>query len=440
MKSKRTLLLIALVLPLLCLAAILAYNLPPIHERLAWRVDELRLRIAYQLNPPAQVIFVPGQETPLPPPQVSVVTAALADQLAFTPTVDLPPDQPVATPAASPTPTIPATPLPGKAQLSGVRYEDQHGRFNYCAPANLSMALSYWGWEGNRDIVGPQIKPDPKDKNVMPYEMADYVENQTDFNALVRMGGDLETIKRFIASGYPVLVEKGTYLTDLSGVKSWMGHYQVITGYDDATGEFTAQDSYVGPDRSVAYEDMEKNWRAFNYSYMIIYPPDHEAQVLALLGTDADVTANYQHAAQKASDEIYGLDGIDQYFAWYNRGTNLMLLSDYTGAGQAYDQAFALYPNIPEAQRPWRMLWYQTGPYFAYYHSGRYWDVFYLAENTLSAMQSDKNLEETYYWRGMANVALGNTSGAIEDFRLALKYHPGFQPAEYQLSLLGIQP
>jgi hypothetical protein len=54
-------------------------------------------------------------------------------------------------------------------------------------------------------------------------------------------------------------------------------------------------------------------------------------------------------------------------------------------------------------------------------------------------MQSDKNLEESYYWRGMARAALGDQAAAIEDFRLGLKFHPGFEPALYQLKLLGVE-
>ena len=148
---------------------------------------------------------------------------------------------------------------------------------------------------------------------------------------------------------------------------------------------------------------------------------------------------NFQRAAQKASDEIYALTGIDQYFAWYNRGTNLVQLQDYAGAAQAYDQAFAVYPSIPENERPWRMLWYQTGPYFAYFYSGRYYDVLNLATTTLDAMQSDKNLEESYYWRAMAKAALGDSTGAIQDYRTSLQYHPGFSPALYQLKVLGVE-
>ncbi len=173
---------------------------------------------------------------------------------------------------------------------------------------------------------------------------------------------------------------------------------------------------------------------------MLIFPPEKEADVLALLGADADETANYQRTAQKASEEIYSQSGIDQYYAWYNRGTNLAALKDFAGAAQAYDNAFGVYPSIPVEKRPWRMLWYQTGPYAAYYYSGRYWDVISLADTTLSTLQSEPNLEETYYWRGMARLALGDSTGAVDDFRTSLSYHPGFTPPTYQLNQLGLAP
>ena len=108
-------------------------------------------------------------------------------------------------------------------------------------------------------------------------------------------------LKRFLAAGYPVLIEKGIYLHDLTGVVSWMGHYLVVTGYDETEKYFIAQDSYVGADQKVPYEDMVRNWRAFNYTYLVIYSADKEAEVLALLGPDADETANYQNAALKAA-------------------------------------------------------------------------------------------------------------------------------------------
>ena len=268
--------------------------------------------------------------------------------------------------------------------------------WNNCGPANLAMDLSYWGWQGDQKDTAAFLKPNERDKNVMPYEMQAFVEQDTGLKALVRMGGDDQMLKRFIAEGFPVIVEKGFEGVSFDG---WMGHYEVVNGYDDAKNVYIVQDSYNGPNLPVGYDKMESAWRAFNFLYIIVYPPEREAEVMKILGPQADSTANYQYAAQKASDETSSLKGRDLYFAWYNRGTSLMYLQDYAGAAQAYDQAFAVYPSIPEKQRPWRMLWYQTGPYFAYFYAQRYNDVIDLATTTLDKM-SEPILEESFYWRG----------------------------------------
>lgn len=425
---------LVLAIPLFLLIAAFVYNLPPVNDRLAWRVDNLRTQIKYALNPPEQSVFVPRGES-LATPVVQILTSTPS----ATPLNTATQSGPTSTPAPTLTPTITPTPLPAAVKLEGVKYEDQHGRYNYCGPSNLSMALTFWGWKGNRDVVGRAIKPDKDDKNVMPYEMAEFAQDQAGLSALVRSGGDLEMVKTLIANGFPVILEKGTFLTDLAGDYSWMGHYQLASGYDEAKQILYVQDTYIGADHEMSYQAILEGWRAFNYLYVVIYPPERETEIKAILGPRWDETTSNQIAAQKASDDIYTLTGRAQYFAWFNRGTSLMQLQDYSGSAQAYDQAFVLYPSIPVEERPWRMLWYQTGPYFAYFYTGRYYDVIDLASRTLENM-STPSLEESFYWRGMAKAALGDTSGAIADYRASLKLHPDFEPASYQLGLLETKP
>jgi tetratricopeptide (TPR) repeat protein len=216
-----------------------------------------------------------------------------------------------------------------------------------------------------------------------------------------------------------------------------MGHYMVFNGFDDSRRILIGQDSLSGPDAEFAYDDLDRDWRGFNYIYMIIYPEEKEQQVFDLLGDQLDETANYEYAALKAANEVMGLSGSDQFFAYFNRGTNLVALQDYVTAAQMFDEAFAIYPNIPEEDRPYRALWYQTGPYYAYYHTRRYWDVISLATTTLDAM-SEPMLEESYYWRARANLALGDTVGAEKDLRQALKYHEDFAPAVQMLTEMGL--
>jgi tetratricopeptide (TPR) repeat protein len=118
-------------------------------------------------------------------------------------------------------------------------------------------------------------------------------------------------------------------------------------------------------------------------------------------------------------------------------GTSLVHLQDYAGAATAFDEAFKLYPSLVEDKRPWRMMWYQTGPYFAYYFMGRYQDVNNLATQTID-FAANPYLEESFYWRGRAKAAIGDVEGDIADQRTAIKYHTGFAPSLEELNRLGV--
>lgn len=391
----------------------------------AWRFDNLVAKVKYALNPPEKVIFVPHDQISL---MVSATLKALTPSTtptlqataAVTPTLDTTPRTPTVTPTA----------IPDRKILTGFRHEYQG--WNNCGPTNLAMILSFWGWVGDQSDTAAYLKPNPRDKNVMPYEMKDYIEKNTDLSVLLRYGGDLELLHAFNAAGIPVLIERGFEGADF---KDWMGHYEVISGYDLSRGKVYAQDSYTGPDYPILATELENYWRAFNYIYLIVYPDDRETEVLQILAHQADEAYNLSFTAELSTVETVQMTGRDLFFAWYNRGTSLVNLEDYTGAALAYDKAYSVYPTLAEADRPWRMVWYQTGPYYAYYYTGRYYDVISLATSTLSIME-EPILEETYVWRARARAALGDNAGAIEDLTLALKFHKDYAPALEELARL----
>jgi Peptidase_C39 like family/Tetratricopeptide repeat len=404
----------------------LAYYLPPIHDRLAWRVDNLRVAIKRYFNPPEQVVFTPQE-------QVEAIVRATLTALVPTPTFTSLPNL-TETPPPSQTPSPTFTPIPESIALDGIRHEYQ--KFNNCAPASLSMVLSYWGWTGDQFQTRAYLRPsfEIDDKNVNPFEVVDYVEKNTQFDALWRVGGDLELLKRLLAAGFPVLIEKGLHPSH----DAWLGHYQILSGYDNAKGQFLVYDSFEGPPEAygVPYEVIGQFWRHFNFTYVVIFPSERAAEVRSILGPHGDPQKNFQLAAELALAEAGSLSGREQFFAWFNRGTNLVYLQDYASAAQAYDTAFTLYAALPENERPWRLLWYQDGPYSAYYYTGRYQDVINLAHSTL--INVDKPvLEETYYWRGMAKEVLGDQAGAIEDLRRAFALNPNSTPAGEELQRIN---
>ncbi len=407
---------------LLALAG-LVLALPPVRQRVAIYASLARARIKYALQPPEQQVFVPQGDPVATAVQATLAVYAATAQAEATPTPSptiTPTGMPTATPTITPTPTPSPTPLPPQAYLRGVRYEAQ--TWNNCGPATLSMALSFWGWKGFQSTTAAYLKPNERDKNVSPYEMENFVLDETPFGFVWRMGGDMRLLKTLITNGFPVMVEKGFHGR---GFEGWMGHYELLIGYDDARGLFIAEDSYMGHDHEVPYDGFMEDWRAFNYIFLLPYPKDREAEVWALLGPWGDANWAYRHALETAQEETQHLQGRDLFFAWYNVGTSHVWLHEYVDAAHAYDQAFAIYAQLPEEERPWRMLWYQTGPYFAYYYSQRYQDVISLATTTLSAM-SEPILEESYYWRARAEEALGQHDKALADAQEAVRLNPNF--------------
>jgi tetratricopeptide (TPR) repeat protein len=273
----------------------------------------------------------------------------------------------------------------------------------------------------------------------MPYELADFVLQRTSYEVIFRPGGTPALLKSLLAAGFPVLVEKGAVMRDLSGVDSWMGHYQVITGYDDAQAEWIIQDSFYEANYRETYEKFLSGWRSFNYVFLVTYPPAEEARLMDLLGEYADEPSAYQIAAQTASDEIFQSQGIDLFFAWFNRGSSLVALQDFIGAAGAYDQAYQVYAGLEAKGRPYRITFYQTGPYYAYYFTSRFQDVINLTSQTIAATP-EPFLEENFYWRARARLALDDREGAIQDLRDSLDAHPDFNPSLAELQALGETP
>src|SRR4029077_13181801 len=107
---------------------------------------------------------------------------------------------------------------------------------------------------------------------------------------------DVDTLKRFLAAGYPVIVEKGLVCQEHADrCEGWVGHYTLVVGYNDARKRFFLNDSFLGDGLELPYPDLLADWRAFNYVYIVVFPTGAErrAQVLSLLGPAVDVQRNY---------------------------------------------------------------------------------------------------------------------------------------------------
>ncbi len=399
---------------LLVLAALL-YQIPAINSRVAWRLEVARTYARNILNPVGNVpTAIPNTPEPTLP---------------ASPTVP-----PTATPEILPT-TIPPTPTlappPPQAALASPPYEKQTP--NNCGPAALSMMLHMFGWNGSQKDISDVIKPVTGDRNVNPEEMAYWVRNYAGWLRIeYRVGGDLATLKRLIAAGYPVIVEGTTSLNpDDTGWPDddlWAAHYLLLTAYDDSSQTFTAQDTYRGPDKAIPYEQLESEWKPFNYLYLVVYLPDQEERIKELLASNWDPDLNRQMALDNA--QAATVNDPSDSFAWFNLGSNLVYFERYEEANAAYDKAREL--GLPQ-----RMFRYQFGPFLANFHAHRTEDLLAL---TYYALQRTDMSEEAWLWHGWALYRNGDTNGAVENWRRALSIHPGYEDALYALSFVGATP
>ncbi len=391
------------------------------------KMESARVRVMEILPQPERPDFVPTpilqiQNDAAPTIVWSKQPApTIASEIATPPAVSVMSTQnPTPRPSPAPTEIIPLKPIQPSVELTGVTHEAQ--RFNNCGPTTLRMYLSYFGYTKDSQVqIANVLKPNKDDRNVSPDELSGYAESKG-FHALVRVNGNLEQLKQILSNDLPVMIEEG--YDPPRAKQGWMGHYLLLTGYDD-TG-IIAQDSYNGPDQRVAWHDVDDHWRNFNRTYLLFYTDAQEAMVRAIVGAEMDDDTMYAQAAQRAQEE-WNANPQDA-FAAFNLGSSLVGLGEYEAAANAFDRARRL-------QLPWRMMWYQFGPYEAYYRVGRYEEVIALADATL---KPTGDLEESYYYKGLAFQKLGRSEQARAAFEEALRYNANYRAARQALKELGL--
>jgi tetratricopeptide (TPR) repeat protein len=289
-------------------------------------------------------------------------------------------------------------------------------------PASLTMALRYWGHYVN---ALADLQPDNRNSVILPGELLDFVQNNTDLHAILRFAGDVQMIKALVNSGIPVIVETGS---ESENNQPWTSFYELVTGYSDTWQSLRVLASYDLPGiyADIPYSDFNRAWQSLNYLYIVIYPTSLETRVYRLLGSNTNLDVNLNNAIQLAKNQTNtgGTSTIDQFFAWYNWGTSLSQLNNNDLAAKMYDKAFALLSQIPYQQRPLQVVSYEPYPFQVYFELRRYQDVIDLASQVI---QINNNSEQAYYWRALAESAQGKTNDAINDMSRAVRSNPKFK-------------
>jgi hypothetical protein len=412
-----------------------------------WALPRLPGRVRHYVPAPLLALVTTPLPTALPAPTGAADAAELALLAAIptvvTPTAAAPATAVAIAPAATTTPPAletqsaplatppaeaiaplatrhspPAT-LPPYGRVADIPIIPQ--KFNNCGPTNLTLVLNHYGVMVNQLDVAAVIRPNYEDRNVSPAELVSYVNDHTELGAAAFVGGDVDTLRALLAAGFPVIIEKGLLPDEATG---WMGHYLTVFAYDDITRRFSVRDTYLGPwqgEGLVGYDATARDWAHFNGAFVVVYPPQRAAEVAKALGpTYADAAAMWAQAAERA--QAAARQQPDDPFAWFNLGASLTALAGQSDAA-LYDGAAAAFDEARRLGLPARMLWYQFAPYEAYLATGRHSDVLALAEATLGN-QGGQNVEETYYYQGLALRAAGDENGARAAFARAAELNP----------------
>jgi len=282
--------------------------------------------------------------------------------------------------------------------------------FNNCGPASLSMIMSYFGKDVSQGELASLMRPfnNPQggidDKSIFADEFVSSAKKYG-FESLHRPDGDLELLKLFIANDIPVVVR--TWLHPDEDI----GHFRIVRGYDDTTGNFIQDDSYEGPNLRYDYATFERMWKPFNFGYILVYPQEKAEIVSSILGSEIDEKVAYTHARERSQMEIDSGNG-DMY-SYFNLSTSQYYLGNYQESIDAYEKVATELPS--------RMLWYQYEVLDAYRRIGDDEKVLSVATSILN--RENTAYSEMYLLRGYVYEENGERDRARLEFEKAVFYN-----------------
>ena len=127
-------------IPAIVVFIVVLYFLPPIHSRLAWRLESLRTQLRYLVKPPDEAVFRPEEQVQL---DIAVTAMMQTLQATLTPQATAS-GAATATPQPGPTakPTFTTTPLPVTVMLDGKSAEMATSRTTLRGSLPISMPLN----------------------------------------------------------------------------------------------------------------------------------------------------------------------------------------------------------------------------------------------------------------------------------------------------------
>ena len=276
-------------------------------------------------------------------------------------------DAPPAAVAVS-APTVPAPeqlPTPVAAPASAAIPDMKHvwQSLNNCGPAAVVMALSTLGVDANQETARLVLRGTDVRRGMGPQGVGPWVQENFGLRSVWRNNGTNEILKALVANGFAPMVTQWMEEPWVSRV----AHWRTVRGYDDAKSVFYVNDSMRGNNFPLSYDFFARNGQSFSFRYMVIYKPEDEKLLNAIMGpqvSDAIMRRDlYQRAKTEAltqntnfawlalGEAAYSYGMFEEAVAAFEKGLSMGSPNGVFGLRNSYPQALRALGRQQDAER-----------------------------------------------------------------------------------------
>jgi len=230
------------------------------------------------------------------------------------------------------------------------------------------MALSTLGVDVNQETARLALRGADVRRGMGPQGVGPWVKENWDLRSTWRNGGTVDTIKKLVANGFAPMVTQWMQDPWVSRI----AHWRTVRGYDDAAGVVYVNDSMLGNMVQLPYEWFGRNWQSFSYRYMVIYRPQDEKLLKAIMGpqvSDAVMRRDlYERAKSEAlrqntnfawlayGEAAYSFGMFEEAVAAFEKGLSMGSASGVFGLRNSYPQALRALGRQQDAERAAQQL------------------------------------------------------------------------------------
>ena len=208
---------------------------------------------------------------------------------------------------------------------------------NNCGPAAVVMALSTLGVDVDQETARIPLRGADVRRGMGPSGVDPWVAAQFGLRSMSRMNGTNDLMKRLIANGFAPMVTQWMQDPSISRI----AHWRTVRGYDDAKGVFYVNDPMLGAGVPLGYDWFGANWQPFSYRYMVIYAPQDEGKLKAIIGPDWTESLMRDRFYARAKAEA---KAQDTSAAWLTYGEAAYQDGWFEEAVAAFDRGMATGP------------------------------------------------------------------------------------------------